>query len=124
MAKRHKQRRSTFRVSEDWYQGLAQQSVGKYVLEDYVGSGNIGHVYRATHREIDGAEVAVKLIFDTLRDGWKVELQKVVKLGLIPGVVHFHEVGETSLTHEGHTGLCQYTVWDYIPPGEKFTSVS
>ena len=119
MTRRHKQRRSTTRPTDEWYRSLAQQSVGKYVLEAYVGSGNIGHVYRATHRDIDGAEVAIKLIFETLRVGWEVELQKVVKLALVQGVVHFHEVGETSLTHQAHTGLCQYTVWDYIPPGEN-----
>ena len=119
MGRKQKSRKGDSGPTEAWYRSLAQRVVGKYVLKRFIGSGNIGYVYRASHREIQGVEMAVKLIFDKLRDGWKVELQKVMKLGLVQGVVHFHEVGEASLTHQEHTGLCQFTVWDYIPPGEN-----
>ena len=102
-----------------WYRSLSGQAIGDYVLEEFVGQGKIGYVYRASHNTIDGVERAVKLIFDQLPDGWTVELQKVMKLALVPGVVHFHHVDTTHLTHNGTSRLCQYTVWDYIPPGEN-----
>ena len=102
-----------------WYRDLAGHTVGDYRLEKFIGSGRIGFVYRATHKEISDVERAVKLIFDTLREGWTVELQKVMKLALVHGVVHFHEVGTAQVSHDRTTHLCQYTVWDFIPPGEN-----
>ena len=102
----------------NWHRSLAGYTVDTYKLLDFVGAGRIGHVYRAEHKDFPGFSRAVKLIFDALRDGWKVELDKVMGLGLVPNVVHFHEIGTTEITHKGETHLCQYTVWDYIPPGE------
>lgn len=42
-----------------------------------------------------------------------------MRLELIDGVVHFHQLGEARLNHDELTKLCQYTVWDYIAPGEN-----
>ena len=119
MARRAVDRRKESSRSSEWYRGLAGQSIEDYVLEEFVGQGKIGYVYRASHTKIDGVQRAIKLIFDQLPDGWTVELQKVMKLELVPGVVHFHHVATTELTHNGTSRLCQFTVWDYIAPGEN-----
>jgi hypothetical protein len=79
-------------------------------------------VYRAQHEDFSESPRAVKLIFDELKQGWDVELKKVMRLELIDGVVHFHQLGEARLNHDGLSRLCQYTVWDYIAPGENLLS--
>jgi hypothetical protein len=33
--------------------------------------------------------------------------------------VHFHDLGAETLTHKNKSRLAQYTVWDYISPGEN-----
>lgn len=119
MSPQRKKTRNTKNTTHNWRRSLAGQSIGSYVLEEFVGYGKIGYVYRASHKVIPDVERAVKLIFDELRDGWMVELQKVMKLALVPGVVQFHEVDTTILTHQDTTKQCQFTVWDYIPPGEN-----
>lgn len=92
--------------------------MGNYRLSQFVGAGKIGYVYQANHEELTCVR-AVKLTFDTLKSGWENELNKVAKLALIPGVVPFHECGTAQLHHEGDSRLCQYTVWDYIDPGDS-----
>src|ERR1700722_10552214 len=104
---------------DSWHKSLSGQQVGHYKLKQFIGSGRIGYVYKAEHSEFQGSESAVKLIFDTLKSGWEEELKKVVRLSLVPGVVHFNEIGAASVTHCGQTHLCQFTVWDYIDPGEN-----
>jgi hypothetical protein len=106
------------RQLDRWARSLAGQSVVDYRLLQFVGAGRIGYVYRAQHKDLDDYEQAVKLTF-SLKDGWDTELRKVVKLGLVDGVVHFHALGTGRVTHDGHSKLCQYTVWDYIPPGRN-----
>lgn len=103
-----------------WCKELAGVTVeGKYKLLEYAGAGKIGFVYRANRTDLPDAIFAVKLTFDGLNDGWDTELKKVAKLGTVEGVVHFHDLGQAQITHCGQTRLCQYTVWDYIPPGEN-----
>lgn len=109
----------TQRRDENWYRSLAGYKVHDYKLVDFVGAGKIGYVYRAEHSELPGSQRAVKLIFGKLKAGWDVELKKVIGLELVPGVVHFHELGTAQVTHNGKTRVCQYTVWDYISPGEN-----
>lgn len=105
---------------DSWYRSLAGKTVGKYTLVGFIGAGNIGYVYRAQHRDFPPeSERAVKLIFDELKQGWEVELRKVMKLELVDGVVHLHDLGGEMMTHRGISHLAQYTVWDYIPPGEN-----
>jgi len=98
---------------------LAGKTVGKYALIEFVGAGRNGYVYRAELHDLPGVLWAVKLTFDNLPDGWEVELKKVARLCLIDGVVHFHELGQARISHAGHSHLCQFTVWDYIAPGEN-----
>ena len=102
-----------------WCRSLAGRSVGKYELVQFVGAGRIGYVYRAVHRDVPDSLWAVKLTFDRLRSGWDVEVRKVAKLGLIDGVVHFHDLGTETITHDSLSRLAQYTVWDYISPGQS-----
>lgn len=104
---------------DSWRRSLASQTVGDYRLTNYVGKGKIGYVYRAEHNNFPGSERALKLIFDTPKSGWDVELKKVMQLELVHGVVHFHNLGTAQITHDGNTRLCQYTVWDFIAPGEN-----
>jgi hypothetical protein len=106
---------------DSWCRSLSGQSIGKFVLVEFIGAGKIGYVYRALRRDLPGDDFpwAVKLTFDTLKLGWEVELRKIGKLRLIDGVVHFHDLGAVTVTHENVSRLAQYTVWDYIPPGEN-----
>ncbi len=108
---------------DSWCRSLTGRTVGKYKLVGYVGAGKIGYVYRAQHRDFPdpASERAVKLIFDELKPNWQVEIQKVMRLALVDGVVHFHESGTETLTHEKVSRLAQYTIWDYISPGENLT---
>jgi hypothetical protein len=105
--------------NKKWFKDLKGKAVEKYRLGDFVGAGKIGYVYQSEHQDFPGSEWAVKLIFDQLKSGWDVEVKKVMSLALVPGVVHFHGLGAAQITHEGETRLCQYTVWDYISPGEN-----
>jgi hypothetical protein len=105
--------------NDAWCRDLAGKTVGKFKLLSFVGSGRIGHVYRAHLPDFPTAVRAVKLVFDDLRDGWENELRKVMSLELVDGVVHFHDLGTESITHQGTTGLCQFSVWDFIAPGEN-----
>jgi hypothetical protein len=104
---------------DSWCKNLAGLIVAKYKLLKFVGAGKIGYVYLAEHCEFPGSQWAVKLIFDGLKPGWDVELKKVIGLALVDGVVHFHGLGAESLSHDGSTRLAQYTVWDYVAPGEN-----
>jgi serine/threonine protein kinase len=109
----------TPKLDDSWYRSLAGQTVGQYTLGGFVGAGKIGYVYRAEHCDFPGAERAVKLTFDKLDPGWDVELKKVVRLAQVQGVVQFHALDTVTITHDGETHFAQYTVWDYIAPGEN-----
>lgn len=106
---------------DPWYRNLTGSNVGKFTLQDFIGAGRIGFVYKAIRNDLPGddARWAVKLTFDTLRPNWEVELRKVSKLNLIDGVVHFHDLGTETITHDDRSHLASYTIWDYIPPGEN-----
>ena len=85
---------------------------GKYVLEDYIGCGKIGSVYRAKNKNLEQDVVACKLIPPTrLRAGWERELQKLALLRQIPYVAHYRD-------HSTCMGLDKtpyvYVLYDYI----------
>jgi hypothetical protein len=105
--------------NDEWCRSLAGKSVGRFVLGEFIGSGRIGYVYKAEFVDLPSAVRAVKLTFDSLKEGSEVELKKVMSLALVDGVVHFHEVGAARIGHDESPRLCQYTVWDYIAPGEN-----
>ena len=105
---------------DNWPKSFAQQTVnGKYRLLEFVGSGKIGFVYRSERMDVPGIEVAVKLMFGDLKDGWETEIKKVAALNLVENVVHFHDLGTAQIKSGAKTRVCQYTVWDYIAPGEN-----
>ena len=101
-----------------WCRNLTGKRVDKYELIEFIGAGRIGYVYKAQLEDFPGSLRAVKLIFDELKSGWDVELKKVMRLEVVDGVVHFHHIGSAQIDHGGRTKLCQYTVWDYISPGQ------
>lgn len=107
------------RRDDDWFRGLSGKQVGGLNLHEFVGSGRIGHVYRGSLIKFPDAIRAVKLTFGEPRDGWDVELKKVTSLDGVEGVVHFYDLGTDNITHDGRSRLCQFTVWEFIPPGEN-----
>ena len=106
-------------AEDKWRKSLKGQIVGDFELLKFVGAGRIGYVYKAQPKGYPGILRAVKLTFDKLKDGWEEELKKVMSLALVEGVVHFHSSGAITVTHDGKARLAQYTVWDYIHPGEN-----
>ena len=105
---------------EDWCESCCGQMIdGKYKLLKFLGSGKIGYVYQAERTDVSGIEVAIKLMFRNPKDGWETEIRKVAALSLVESVVHFHDLGTASIQKSGQTRVCQYTVWDYIAPGEN-----
>ena len=103
--------------SAEWCSG--QTVDGKYKLLEFIGSGKIGYVYRAERTDVPEIKVAVKLMFGDPKDGWETEIKRVGALYLVEGVVHFHDLGTTPILRDDETRPCQYTVWDYISPGEN-----
>ena len=101
-----------------WCQSLAGQSIGNYKLLEFVRAGRIGFVYKAELAGFEGAPFAIKLVFDRLHTGWEQELKKVMKLQVVDSVVHFHKLDTGQISKDGKTKLCQYTVWDFISPGQ------
>ena len=111
--------KSKFSIDE-WAQSFTESTVGgKYQLLEFKGSGKIGYVYRGERVDVPGVEVAIKLMFGDPKPGWETEIRKVSALNLVDGVVHFHDLGTEQLTAQSKSRVCQYTVWDYIAPGEN-----
>lgn len=103
-----------------WFKSLTGNTAGDYTLESFIGHGRIGYVYRACARHVTDWEVALKITPSSrMNDQWQNEIKKVSRLSTIRGVVHFHGLGTCPITHEGHTEVCLFTVWDYIPPGRN-----
>src|SRR3712207_5636067 len=97
------------RMNKDkWFTELAGKEVGKYVLESYVGCGKIGHVYQGYSKETPEWKLAIKIIPDQPKDGWKVEITKASRLSGIPGVVSYHDLGDAHLTHNERTLVFLY----------------
>jgi hypothetical protein len=104
---------------DKWFTKLAGKKAGKYILDRYVGSGKLGHVYQGHSEESADWAVAVKLTPGSPRDGWKTEIRKAQQLRGIQGVVAFHDLGDGHIEHKGRTEVFLFTVWDYIPPGRN-----
>ena len=112
--------RNSTHDSEDWAKSFSGSTVdGKFQLLEFIGSGKIGYVYRSERTDVPGIEIAVKLMFGNPKEGWETEIRKVSALSLVDGVVHFHDLGAAQLNTGSKTHVCQYTVWDYIAPGEN-----
>jgi serine/threonine protein kinase len=84
--------------------------VGKYKLEEYIGRGTIGVVYRAVREDIHDT-VACKLIPQgNLKKEWETELEKVSKLDGIEQVVSYRIHGTETIKGE----LFVYVFWQFI----------
>lgn len=65
---------------------------GKWRLVTKVGSGKIGHVYKAI-REKPETVLACKIIPGSPKKGWDIELEKVTKLKGVDSVIQYHSHG-------------------------------
>lgn len=108
-------------AGDPWARSLANRPVGTYLLDEYIGSGKLGAVYRAHDTKIPERQVAIKLM-SGLKAGWENEIRKAALLTNIPAVVQFHGMGTCDLSSGNRTELFQYTVWDYIAPGRNLKS--
>jgi hypothetical protein len=104
--------------NREWFKTLAGHEIKGYVLQEYVGCGLIGYVYKAVHREYPG-DWAVKITPGNPRPGWDNELKKVTQLSTIHGVVHFHHADTGQIKKDTRTEVFQFSVWDYIAPGRN-----
>ncbi len=117
-----KQRGNDTRQDYSWLKTLKGQQVDEYILDNYIGCGKVGFVYKAHRRDIPAIENAVKLI-PALKEGWETELRKVGKLSTVPNVVHFHNLGTETVRSGNNSAPVQYTVWDYIHPGRNLNAI-
>ena len=60
------------RSDTTWLSKLEGSEVGDYLLDGYIGKGNIGYVYRAHLKAYPDVVHAVKLV-PTLKEGWDTE---------------------------------------------------
>lgn len=108
------------RNNSKWFESLAGHTLKGYKLEQFLGKGKIGYVYRARSLKISDVEVAIKLTpAQKIKDEWRNEIQKVARLSTIRGIVHYHGLDTEEIISERHTELVLYTVWDFIPPGRN-----
>jgi serine/threonine-protein kinase len=94
--------------------GLVGTSIGRYYLEEFIGAGGTGLVYRAVRRDL-GRQVAIKLFYPL--GSADVRFRQILKRGFRaqaalnhPNIVSIFDVGE-----EGVEGRhCFYLVMDYV----------
>lgn len=89
---------------------VGETVIGGWELEEEVGRGNTGVVYRATQNVLEDFEneAACKLMpLNDLRDGWEVEIQKCLSLYEHPNVVNFKEYDRWDYNSE--TYVCYVT---------------
>ena len=77
-----------------------------YTVDKYIGHGTIGVVFHAVNKDI-GDVAACKIIPQkTLKDGWKIELEKLSKLGGLPTVVQYKGHGPEIITAQNAPVVC------------------
>lgn len=87
------------------------ESIKDYKLEEEIGRGNIGVVYRAHHKDIEDLKAAIKIIPpENLKDGWEVELKKVGLLDNKSQVVQYKNHNAEIL--DGVPYICIF--WQYV----------
>ncbi|MGD2085418.1 MAG: protein kinase [Candidatus Aminicenantes bacterium] len=87
------------------------QVIKDYCLEEEIGRGKIGVVYRAYHKDIKELRAAVKIIpQENLKAGWVVELKKVGLLDGITQVVQYKDHHAAILEEIPY--VCIF--WEYI----------
>ena len=94
--------------SEDIYIGMV---INNYKIIEQIGHGKIGTVYKAIREDINHT-VACKIIPEgKLKDGWEMELLKVVKLTEVNSVINYINHGN-SLNRDNRPFT--YIFWNYI----------
>ena len=98
--------------------------LGPFVLERVIGSGGMGEVWRALHRE-ERVPVAIKVIGQhwARQPSYRAAFQREVRAvaGLVhPGIVAVFDQGEVGAAAAQATGLAPgspYLVMEYMPRG-------
>lgn len=98
----------TFSKNDDQFLGL---EVNRYKITKYINKGKIGRVYKAVREDI-GNTLACKIIpLFKLKEGWQRELEKVVLLSGIEGVVQYR-MHDTALDRSNMPFV--WVLWEYI----------
>ena len=99
---------------------LAGTEIGEYVLDQHLGSGSNGHVYRARLRALRSEDIfwAIKLS-PPEKPLDLVKLLTVMRLQNVANVVHLQRVGTVDLAYDGSQRPFTYAVWDYVKPGRS-----
>jgi serine/threonine protein kinase len=86
--------------------------LGGYVVEELVGSGQIGSVYRAQRKDglISDCRAIKFIPLTELRAGWNNEINKVTLLGNRPEIVRYLDSGEIDIGGHGF----RWIAWDYV----------
>lgn len=89
------------------------RSINGYVIQEKIGKGCIGAVYKAVKEELDDVRAVKFVPMDVVsrKNNWDQEIIKVNKLRRTEGVVHYHT--HDTLDVDGVDYL--YIMWDYIP---------
>jgi hypothetical protein len=93
----------------DPYIGL--QPIPDYSLTEKVGEGKIGSVYKTVRADPLDILACKVIPEEKLKKGWERELQKVVKLRTVPGVVQYHSHG-TRLDRNNRPFV--WVLWDFV----------
>lgn len=88
-------------------------SINGYIIQDKIGKGCIGAVYKAVKEELDDVRAVKFVPMDVVskKNNWEQEIIKVNKLRRTEGVVHYHT--HDTIEVDGVEYL--YIMWDYIP---------
>lgn len=88
-------------------------SINGYIIQEKIGKGCIGAVYKAVKEELDDVRAVKFVPMDVVskKNNWEQEIIKVNKLRRTEGVVHYHTHDTIEL--DGVEYL--YIMWDYIP---------
>lgn len=88
-------------------------SINGYIIQEKIGKGCIGSVYKAVKEELDDVRAVKFVPMDVVskKNNWEQEIIKVNKLRRTEGVVHYHT--HDTIEVDGVEYL--YIMWDYIP---------
>lgn len=88
-------------------------SINGYIIQEKIGKGCIGAVYKAVKEELDDVRAVKFVPMDVVskKNNWEQEIIKVNKLRRTEGVVHYHT--HDTIEVDGVEYL--YIMWDYIP---------
>ncbi len=88
------------------------RNINGYIVEEAVGEGCIGKVYRAYRDSIQDTRAVKFVPMATVEKkvNWQAEIIKVNRLASIDGVVHYHAHGEVDINGVQYL----YIMWEYV----------